>query len=235
LQVFVSSLTAFYRHYFRIHIHHRDHVPQTGRCMLVGNHSGGIALDAAMVLTSCFWELEPPRLVHAMAEKFIARVPGAATWTNRCGQFTGLPEHAEKLLENDRMLMVFPEGARGTKKLYRERYSLVQFGTGFVRLARRMKTPIIPFAFLGGGDAIPTIYNSDRLGKVLGAPYVPITPWLVTVPVPARLDIVWGAPIVFEGSGNEDDAVIARDVALVKETIASLIEEGRHLRREKTS
>jgi 1-acyl-sn-glycerol-3-phosphate acyltransferase len=108
---------------------------------------------------------------------------------NRTGNLTGLPEHAERLLEDDRLLMVFPEGARGTAKLYRERHSLVDFGTGFVRLAMKTKTPIVPFGFIGGGEAIPTIVNSYALGKLFGAPYVPITPYLFALPLPVSLEV----------------------------------------------
>ena len=60
--------------------------------------------------------------------------------------------------------MVFPEGARGTAKLYKERHSLVEFGTGFMRLALKTNTPIIPFGFAGGGEAIPTVANAYALG-----------------------------------------------------------------------
>ena len=145
--------------------HGIEHVPKRGRVMLVGNHSGGVALDGAMVVASMFFEMEPPRLAQGMAEKFLNKVPFASQFANRCGHLTGLPEHAERLLEDERMLMVFPEGARGTAKLYKERYSLVHFGTGFVRLAMKTKTPIVPFAFLGGGEAIPTISNACRSGS----------------------------------------------------------------------
>src|SRR5205823_1078265 len=108
-----------------------------------------------------------------------------------------LPEHAIRLLEDDRLLLVFPEGARGTAKLYRERYSLVGFGTGFMRLALQTRTPIVPFAFLGGGEAIPTITNSYALGKLFGAPYVPVTPYLVAVPLPVRLEIRYAPAMTF--------------------------------------
>ena len=231
LRLGLSTLVWFYRHYFRVHVHHADRVPARGRAMLVGNHSGGVALDAAMVIASCFWELDPPRLAQGMAEKFLARTPFLAPWTTRCGQFTGLPEHAVKLLEDDRLLMVFPEGARGTAKLYPERHSLVRFGTGFVRLALETGSPIVPLAFLGGGEAIPTIHNSERLGELVGAPYVPLTPWLLTVPLPVRLDIVYGEPMRFEGTGNEDDEVIFELVARVRDRVADLIEEGKRLRK----
>src|SRR5262249_23686404 len=162
-----------------------------GRAMLVGNHSGGVALDGAMTHASMFFDMNPPRLAQGMAEKFLNQVPFFSQFTNRLGHFTGLPEHAVRLLEDGRLLMVFPEGARGTAKLYPERHSLVQFGTGFMRLAMKTKTPIVPFAFIGGGEAIPTIMNSNALGKLVGAPYVPITPYLVTVPLPVRLAIYY--------------------------------------------
>lgn len=224
-----SALAFFYRNYFRVRCHGLENIPARGRAMLVGNHSGGIALDGAMVLTSLLLELDPPRLGQAMAEKFLARVPIASVWTSRTGQFTGLPEHAQRLLDDDRLLVVFPEGARGTAKLYRERHSLVDFGTGFIRLALKSKAPIVPFAVIGGGEAVPTIANLYRLGRLLGVPYVPITPWLLPIPLPAPMTIVYGAPMVFEGTGREDDEVVHRFSEAVKTQIATLIEEGRRL------
>jgi 1-acyl-sn-glycerol-3-phosphate acyltransferase len=233
LRVAFSFLGFFYRHYFRVHVHDLDRVPKQGRAMLVGNHSGGVALDAAMVMASLILELEPPRLAHSMVEKFLNRVPLMSQWTNRCGQFTGLPEHAVKLLEDDRMLLVFPEGARGTAKLYKERHSLVDFGTGFMRLALETRAPIVPFAFVGGGEAIPTIYNAYALGQALGAPYIPITPYLVAWPLPVRLDIVYGEPMRFDGDGSEDDEVIFGYVEEVKRTIVALMDRGKRIRRGK--
>jgi 1-acyl-sn-glycerol-3-phosphate acyltransferase len=216
-----------YRRYFQVKCTGLEHVPPRGRAMLVGNHSGGVALDAAMVIASCFFELNPPRLAQGMAEKFINRFPFASTWASRCGQLTGLPEHAQRLLETDRLLMVFPEGARGTAKLWKERYTLVDFGTGFLRLALRTRSPIIPFAFLGGSDAIPTVTNLYKLGHLLGVPYLPLTPWLLPLPRPAALSIHYGEPLRFEGTGSEDDDTIHRQVEEVKGRIAALIERGR--------
>jgi 1-acyl-sn-glycerol-3-phosphate acyltransferase len=228
---FFTALGWFYQRYFDVTVNGIEHVPARGRAMLVGNHSGGVALDGAMVLASLFFELEPPRLGQGMAEKFLNRVPFASSWTSRLGQLTGLPEHAVSLLETERLLMVFPEGARGTAKLYGDRNSLVDFGTGFVRLALRTRTPIIPFAFVGGGEAIPTVVNLVKLGQWLGVPYVPLTPWLLPVPRPTSLQIYYDAPVLLEGTGNEEDEVIAGHVERVKERIGALIEAGTRIRR----
>lgn len=226
-----TALRFFFKHYFSVESHGIENVPRRGRVMLVGNHSGGVALDGAMVVASQFLEMNPPRLAQGMAEKFLNKVPFASQLTNRCGHLTGLPEHAERLLADERMLMVFPEGARGTAKLFKDRYSLVHFGTGFVRLAMKMKTPIVPFAFLGGGEAIPTISNAVSIGKLLGVPYIPVTPWLFAVPIPAKLEVYYSPPMIFEGTGSEEDEVVHGHVEKVKERIAQLIDIGRRRRR----
>ena len=218
---------VLYRHYFSVKVFGIDKVPAHGRAMLVGNHSGGIAIDAAMVMAACFFEKEPPRLAQSMIEKFINKIPFASLWAGRTGQFVGLPEHAVRLLEDDRLLLVFPEGARGTAKLFPERHSLVEFGTGFARLALKTKSPIIPFGFLGGGEAMPTVANAYTLGKLLGVPYVPITPYGLPLPLPAAMQIRFGEPLVFTGDGTEDDDVIQGYVDEVKRRIADLIAEGK--------
>jgi 1-acyl-sn-glycerol-3-phosphate acyltransferase len=230
LRVAYSALSLLYRSYFRVRSVGVENIPAQGRAMLVGNHSGGVAIDGAMVIASCFFELSPPRLAQGMAEKFINTLPIASLWSNRTGQFTGLPENAERLLRDDRLLLVFPEGARGTAKLYSERYSLVEFGTGFMRLALKTGAPIVPFAFLGGGSAIPTVTNAYALGKLLGMPYIPVTPYLLPLPLPAKLEVHYGAPMTFEGDGSEDDAVVLSYVEQVKQEIARLIERGRSSR-----
>ncbi len=225
-----TGLGALYKEYFRVKSFGIEHVPKRGRAMLIGNHSGGIAIDGAMVIASVFFDMEPPRLAQGMVEKFINRVPLASLWANRVGQFTGLPEHAVHLLEDDRLLMVFPEGARGTAKLYWERTSLVHFGTGFMRLALQTKTPVIPFGFIGGGDAFPTVLNAVKLGHAIGVPYVPISAYLLPLPLPVQLAVHYGEPMIFEGTGNEDDATIEHKVEEVKSRIAALIEHGERMR-----
>jgi 1-acyl-sn-glycerol-3-phosphate acyltransferase len=226
-----TALKFFYRRYFSVESHGLHHVPKRGRVMLVGNHSGGFALDGIMVIGSMFYDMEPPRVAHAMAEKFLNKIPFASQISSRLGHLTGLPEHAERLLADERMLMVFPEGVRGTAKLYKERYSLVQFGSGFMRLAMKMKTPIVPFAFMGGGEAVPTISNAVSIGKLFGLPYIPVTPWLFALPIPAKLEVYYSEPMTFEGAGSEEDEVVSANVDKVKDRIAHLIDIGKKRRK----
>lgn len=219
--------TFAYRNYFRVECHGVENVPTSGRCMLVGNHSGGFAIDASMVAAACFWELEPPRLAHGMVDRFLHRLPFVAPWASRVGQFAGLPEHARRLLRDDRLLMVFPEGARGTAKLFKDRHSLVRFGTGFMRLALQTESPIVPVAILGGGEAVPTIGNLYKLGKLLGAPYIPITPYLVAAPLPVKIVIRFGQPMTFSGNADDSEVRIGELVDQVRDCIAAMIKAGK--------
>lgn len=231
LRGFFSFLNFFYSKWLTVDAYGLENVPDRGRTMIVGNHSGGIALDGGMIIASLMLDKSPPRLAQGMAEIFLNSTPFASTILSRVGQFTGLPEHAVRLLEDDRLLMVFPEGARGTAKLYPQRNSLVRFGTGFIRLALQTGTPIVPTAFIGGGEAIPTVANLYRLGKLVGAPYVPVTPWIAPLPRPTRCQIYYGPPMTFEGDGSEEDALIMEYVEQVKARIGELIEFGVENRR----
>src|SRR5262249_12603509 len=80
-------------------------------------------------------------------------------------------------------------------------------------------------------EALPTIANAVSLGKLFGLPYIPITPWLFTIPLPAKLEVYYSEPILFEGTGAEDDEVVNANVEKVKDRIRRLIELGRKRRR----
>jgi len=232
---FISLFAWIYRYYFKVDVHGLDHVPSQGRGILVGNHSGGVAIDGMMVMGSMLLDAEPPRLPHGMIDKFIHEFPLASQIMSRAGQFTGNPDQAKRLLNAERIILAFPEGARGTAKLAKDADSLVGFGTGFMRLALETKSPIVPFGFVGGGDALPTIANLKRLGRLFGVPYIPVTKWIFLVPKPTRFQLLYGKPMYFEGTGHERDEVVIAMVDEVKERIRDLIRQGRQLREKEIS
>ncbi len=235
LQAFYGLLGWMYHHYFRIQTYDIHHVPDTGPAMLIGNHSGGIPVDASMVLASLFFGREPPRHGHGMVEKFAQRWPFVSSWFSRVGQLPGLPENAIRLLEDGRVLMVFPEGARGTGKLYVQRYNLVRFGTGFMRIALKTGAPVIPFAFVGGEEVVPTLFHARSLAKLTGAPYWPVTPYLLPIPLPLQCEVHYGAPMTFEGTGDEADSVIEGYVQQVKSAVNGLVVKGLAMRQHQGS
>ena len=233
LGVFYSMLEVFYKEYFRVKCFGVENIPERGAAMLVGNHSGGLPVDGGMVLASLFFAPDRPRHATGMVEKFVQTMPFVSEWFMRVGQLPGLPEHAVRLLQDGRILMVFPEGVRGVGKLYKDRYRLVQFGTGFMRIALQTRAPIVPFAFIGGEEALPTVYHAKTLARLVGAPYIPIPPYLIPLPLPLGCEIHYGKPMHFEGTGNEPDEVIEAYVEQVKSVVDLLIVRGCALHRER--
>jgi 1-acyl-sn-glycerol-3-phosphate acyltransferase len=230
LGMFFSMLGLFYKGYFRVRSYGIQNIPDTGPAMLISNHSGGIPADAGMIMASVFFDHEPPRVTHGMVEKFAQNWPVVSPWFSRLGQLPGLPEHAVRILESGRLLLVFPEGARGTGKLFKDRYQLVRFGTGFMRIALQTGVPIVPIAFVGGEEALPTLYHAKTLAKISGAPYWPVPPHLIPFPLPVQCEVHYGEPLRFEGSGDEPDHVIDGHVGAVRREIERLIERGRKSR-----
>lgn len=98
--------------------------------------------------------------------------------------------------------MFYPEGAKGTGKLYRTRYRLFDFDPGFVKAAILTGAPIIPVVTMGGDDIYPILGNFRRLGRFLNMPYFPRTPlfpWIPysssCLPLPAKMLIKIGKPV----------------------------------------
>lgn len=226
---FYSALAPVYRKYLRVTVFGTEHLPTQSRALVVGNHSGGIGVDASMVSLGMLFN-QPPRLAHAMAEYFFNTKPFAGMWLNKVGHLTGLPDNARQLLEDERMVLVFPEGTRGALKLYSQRYELQRFGTGFVRLALKNRAPIVPFAFIGGEEAFPILTRIEVATRLLGTPPLPIAPQMVLWPLPVSCQIHFGPPVELEGTGNESQAIIDGHVARVRAAIEALIEQGLAMR-----
>jgi 1-acyl-sn-glycerol-3-phosphate acyltransferase len=230
LMASLASTVWFYRHYFRVVTHGIEHIP-AGRCLLVANHSGQVPVDAMLVATAALLELEPPRLVRGMVERWAPSLPFVSTFFSRCGQVTGDIHNAKTLLENDECVMVFPEGVGGSGKTIFDRYELQKFGTGFIRLALETRTPIIPVGVIGCEEMLPSISKLSPLAKAIGIPYIPVVPTLL--PLPTKVTIRFGEPIIFDSNPDEPDAEVYRKVETVKNAIRSELEAGLKARGER--
>ena len=109
---------------------------------------------------------------------------------------------AERLLRSGELVGVWPEGFKGIGKPFSERYKLQRFGRGgFVSAALAAQVPIIPCSIVGAEEIYPVLGNAKTLARLLGLPYLPITPtfpWLGLlglVPLPSKWIIEFGAPI----------------------------------------
>lgn len=226
-----SFVRFLYRNYFRVEVHGIENVP-AGRVLLIGNHSAQLACDGMLIAAAMILDAEPPRFVRAMIERFFAVPPFVNVLMARMGQLIGVPENAERLLtQEEAAVLVFPEGERGGGKVWKDRYKLMGFGQGFLRLAMQTQTPIVPFAFIGGEEMCPSFSRMKPLARLMGVPYAPLTPTLLPLPLPAKVHILFGEPMRFEGRGDEDDDVVLPGVRRVEARVKQLIDDGLALRK----
>jgi 1-acyl-sn-glycerol-3-phosphate acyltransferase len=213
--------------YFRVETHGAHHIPGDGRFLLIGNHSGQLPFDAAMVGTTVLADAPRPRLVRGMVERWSADLPFVSELFVRSGQIVGDPTSCARLLNAEEAVMVFPEGAKGINKLFARRYQLGDFGHGFMRLALQTRSPIVPFAVIGAEEQAPAVADIRPLARLLGLPAAPVIfPQFLPLPLPTRYRIWFGEPMEFKGAADDDDEVVAGHVKKVKNTVQRMIEHG---------
>jgi 1-acyl-sn-glycerol-3-phosphate acyltransferase len=170
-----KAFDPIYRRWFRAEWEGLDKIPTDGGALLVSNHAGAIPSDAPVIMHGIETELGRP--VYGLAEYIFRELPVVGTMWSRVGGVTAQPDNAYRLLrEQKQLVLVFPEGTKGTSKNYNERYRLRRFGRGgFVEIAMRAGVPIVPIAVMGAEESMPIVFKLPGVAKALGVPYVPIT------------------------------------------------------------
>jgi 1-acyl-sn-glycerol-3-phosphate acyltransferase len=192
----------FYDVFWRCQTHGLEHVPPDGPAILVGNHSGGLPFDATMVAYALSnIPSGPKRIVRPLYDRFVENMGPVRDLYRKLGGVPARYAVADELLARGQVPVIFPEGVNGIAKLYDERYVLGAFSTSAARLSCRHRVPIIPFAVIGAEETYPMIGRSTQLGRLLGAPYVPITPFFPAlglagmIPLPTKWTIAFGQRI----------------------------------------
>jgi 1-acyl-sn-glycerol-3-phosphate acyltransferase len=235
-------LDFLYSKWFRVEASGLEHVPATGRALLVANHGGSLPYDSAMVMHAVRRDHPSRRDVRPLVEDGVFHLPWLGPLMSRIGGVRACPENAERLLAHDELVAVFPEGEKGMSKLWRDRYRLQRFGRGgFVKLALRAQAPIIPVAVVGADDAVPLLGRVRWFARNVGIPYVPVTPtfpWLGPaglLPLPSKWKIRFGPPIdVTRDYGPEaadDRLLVGRLSEAVRAEVQSMVDDLRQQRR----
>lgn len=192
----------FYRNYWRVEVDGVRNVPDSGRALLVANHAGVIPYDGAMIRTAIIAEHPRPRHARMLVVDWAFALPFTSMLLTKTGNVLAHPENAQTLLERDELVGVFPEGLKGASKVYRNRYKVQRLGRGgFVQVALRTGSPIIPVAVVGAEEVHPVLFDARPIAKLFGLPSVPVTPtfpWLGLaglVPLPSKWFIAFGKPI----------------------------------------
>ncbi|MHB8610930.1 MAG: lysophospholipid acyltransferase family protein [Candidatus Dormibacteraceae bacterium] len=238
---FLSVFKVLYRDYWRVETTGVENVPVAGRALLVSNHAGVLPWDGTMIKTAVFAEHTHPRHVRALVASLFMGMPMLSWFLRRTGQTVGHPDDTRRLLERDELVLVFPEGVRGTGKGYKDRYRLRRFGRGgFVATAIRSRAPIIPISVVGSEEIYPMVGDVAPLARLLGLPYFPVTPFwpwlgpLGMIPLPSKWRIQFHAPIHVEDyppEAADDNNLVMALADEVRDTIQQGIYDNLKLRR----
>ena len=200
--------------YWRIEDRGLEHIPAKGRAVLVGMHRGFMPFDGVMALHTIVKKTGryPRFLTHPGLLKF----PFLANFMTKLGGVVACQESADRVLESNEVLGIFPEGIHGAFSLYRDAYKLQGFGRdAFVKLALRHSAPIVPFVTVGSAEIFPIFgkIKSRRWTRYTDWPCIPITPTfpLLPVPLPSKWHTQFLPPISTEQYGPkaaENPAVV---------------------------
>jgi len=224
---FMTAIRPVAEKWFRIEVRGTENIPADGGALLVSNHSGTLPVDGLMTMVTVHDHAH--RFLRPLGADLVFRLPVVSEIARKGGVTLACNEDAERMLRGGEIVGVWPEGFKGIGKPYSERYKLQRFGRGgFVSAAIRTGVPIIPTSVVGAEEIYPLVGNVPSLARLLGIPYLPITPFfpwlgpLGLVPLPSKWIIEFGEPIrtdVYDVGAAEDPMLVFNVTDQVRETI----------------
>lgn len=219
----VATSRWLYERYFRVTSHGIENVPRTGPVVVAANHSGMLPIDGAMLYLDLVRNLDPPRVPRVVADLFVPRLPFVFLYFNRVGAVAGDRATMHRLLDENELVVVFPEGTPGIGKPFSERYHLQPFRVGHAELALKHCAPVVPVAIIGAEEQWPQLARIERF-HLFGAPYLPVP--ATPVPLPVHFHIWYGPPILLHERWpphTADDPLVAEEAANVVQTAVQLL------------
>ena len=224
---FMAALRPVAQKWFRIEVRGVENIPADGGALVVSNHSGTVPVDGLMTMVSI--HDHTGRFLRPLGADLVFRLPVVGSVARKGGATLACNEDAERMLRGGELVGVWPEGFKGIGKPFSERYKLQRFGRGgFVSAALRTGVPIVPLSVVGAEEIYPLVGNIPSLARLLGVPYIPITPFfpllgpLGLVPLPSKWLLEFGEPIrtdEYDDGAAEDPMLVFNVTDQVRETI----------------
>ena len=225
----LPAFQFMFERYWRIEVTGLEHVPASGPALVVANHSGAVPADAFMLAAALTLRHPARRCLRMLYDKFVDQLPLIGPLYRRLGAVSASLANAELLLRRGELVGLFPEGIAGVEKLCTERYRLRAFKTGTARLSVRTGTPVVPVAIVGAEEAYPVVARLYRAGRLVGLPWIPVTPSFPlcgvagAVPLPTKWSMHFGTPIF---PPPADDRPEEERIASLTARIRSAIDDG---------
>ncbi|MFZ8932598.1 MAG: lysophospholipid acyltransferase family protein [Bacteriovoracaceae bacterium] len=233
----LSILYPIYHKYFKVRVFGKENL-QDSAYIVASNHSGQIAIDAMLICLAFVLEMDKPRVLRPLVERFVPAIPFIGQLFAEGGAVLGDRENCQRLLKQGESVLVFPEGVRGIAKNHEDYYKLQRFTKGFIRQALQSGKEVLPVAVVGAEEFYPYVQHSRKLAKLLNAPAFPLTPTMLLgplglLPMPSPVDIYIGKPYQLPSDIKPEasDSEIAPHLDNIVEQIKDMILEGRKKRR----
>ncbi len=191
-------LNWFYDYYFRVQMSGWEHLPASGKMLLVGSHNGGLAApDMFMGLSAWCRRFGTERLLYGLMHPKVWQVsPEIAAQAVRCGAVIAHPRMGMAALRREAAVLVYPGGAEDVFRPYELRDQIYLAGRkGFIKLALREEAPIIPIISWGAHDTLIVLADVYHWVKQLHHWGMP---WLFNIDpevFPIYLGLPWGVGI----------------------------------------
>ena len=163
----VDLLRPVVKVYHRSEVRGLERIP-SGRCLLVGNHSGGLTTPDFVIFAVDYYEkFGYERPLYALAHDSLFHGP-AAEILPHLGIIRANPENAAAALATDMAVLVFPGG---DMEVYRPTMveNVIDFAghTGYVDTAVAARAPIVPVVSIGGQETQMYLSRGTWLARAL--------------------------------------------------------------------
>ena len=163
----VDLLRPMVKIYHRCEVRGLDRIPP-GRCLLVGNHSGGLLTpDFAIFAVDYYEKFGYARPLYSLGHDTLFHGP-AADILPHLGIFQANPVNAAAALATDSPVMVYPGG---DMEVYRPApaENIIDFAghTGYIETAVAAQAPIVPVVSIGGQETQLFLSRGRWLTRVL--------------------------------------------------------------------
>ncbi|GAB4412016.1 MAG: hypothetical protein OHK0056_16660 [Bacteriovoracaceae bacterium] len=226
----IEYIWPIYKNYFKTRVFGKENV-QDKPYIVISNHTGQIAIDGMLICTAFATEIDPPRILRSMVERFFTAIPFIGTWAAEGGAVLGDRQNCLNLLQRGQSILAFPEGVKGIAKSTPDYYQLQRFTRGFFRMAMTAGVDILPCAVIGAEEMFPWVYQAKGFAKMFGLPAAPLSPHYFPLPSPVDIHIGQAYQIPHDLSPEAPDELIDPHVEKIKDQVQEMIKKGLESRR----
>jgi 1-acyl-sn-glycerol-3-phosphate acyltransferase len=212
----VTPLFKLLRLYSRLEVMGLENIGEKG-AILAANHTGWIGLDYTYTALSIYDGKK--RIPRGMAHSAWFKREATRGIASRLGLFEANKDTLRNMVQQDELVILFPEGEKGAFKDQRQHYVLQPFARGYIRVAMETGVPIIPVAIIGGEESNPSSGQIDSYEALLDLSLPKPQNFF---PRPVKWAISFLEPVHIKG--GEEAAADRERVELENQRVRSLIQ-----------